>query len=284
MQWRNSRRSGNIEDRRGMRLGGGAGLGLGALVLGLVATYCGVDPGLVSALFGGGGEGTTVTEGPVEESSSEAESREFVAAVLADTEDVWHDQLARRGGNYREPKLVLFRDRVDSACGIASSAAGPFYCPSDERVYMDLGFLDELRTELGAPGDFAQAYVIAHEVGHHVQKLLGISDRVHAQQSGAGRGDANELSVRLELQADFFAGVWAHHAERMRHILERGDLEEALAAASRIGDDVLQRRATGHVTPDSFTHGTAAQRVRWLRRGMESGRIEDGDTFAAREL
>jgi predicted metalloprotease len=188
---------------------------------------------------------------------------------------VWHEQFAQRGLEYREPTLVLFRERVDSACGLASSAVGPFYCPSDGKLYLDLGFLDELRTRLGAPGDFAQAYVIAHEVGHHVQNLLGIADQVSAQRS-ADPGRASELSVRLELQADYFAGCWAHHAERMRHILEQGDLEEALNAASRIGDDVLQRRAQGRVTPDSFTHGTAAQRVRWLRRGLESGRIEDG--------
>jgi predicted metalloprotease len=179
---------------------------------------------------------------------------------------------------------VLFRQAVESACGQASSAVGPFYCPPDQKVYLDLDFLDQLHSQLGAPGDFAQAYVIAHEIGHHVQNLLGISDQVHAAQQRAGRDQSNELSVRLELQADFLAGVWAHHADRMRHILEQGDLEEALNAASRIGDDVLQRAATGHVTPDSFTHGTAAQRVRWLKRGMESGRLEDGDTFAAKQL
>jgi len=283
MRWSDSRRSEHVEDRRGVRLGGPVGLGIGGVVLALVAVYCGVDPQVVSAFLGEGG-GPTTTRVPVHESPAEAELRDFVSAVLAETEDVWIDQFAQRGERYREPDLVLFREGVESACGIASSASGPFYCPSDAKVYLDLAFMDDLRTQLGAPGDFAQAYVIAHEIGHHVQNLLGISDQVHAQQQRAGPELANELSVRLELQADFLAGVWAHHAERMSQILEQGDLEEALNAASRIGDDVLQRRATGRVTPDSFTHGTAAQRVRWLRKGMESGRLEDGDTFSATGL
>ena len=284
MEWRSSRRSGNVEDRRGIRLGGAGGLGLGAVVLALVATYFGVDPRVVSAFLSGGGGSPTTTEVPIDETPEEAELRDFVTAVLGETEDVWREQFAERQAQYREPRLVLFRDRVQSECGIAGSAVGPFYCPPDERVYLDLGFMEQLRTQLGAPGDFAQAYVIAHEIGHHVQNLLGISDKVHEQQRIVGEAQANELSVRLELQADFLAGVWAHHADRMRHVLEQGDVEEALHAAGRIGDDVLQRRATGHVTPDAFTHGTAEQRVRWLRRGMESGRIEDGDTFSARQL
>jgi predicted metalloprotease len=284
MQWRDSRRSGNIEDRRGNRLGGGIGLGIGGLVVAIVAAYCGVDPALLSALVGSGSQVSAGSNEPVRETAEEAELRDFVSAVLAETEDVWKEQFAQRGDQYREPTLVLFRQAVESACGQASSAVGPFYCPPDQKVYLDLDFLDQLHSQLGAPGDFAQAYVIAHEIGHHVQNLLGISDQVHAAQQRAGRDQSNELSVRLELQADFLAGVWAHHADRMRHILEQGDLEEALNAASRIGDDVLQRAATGHVTPDSFTHGTAAQRVRWLKRGMESGRLEDGDTFAAKQL
>jgi predicted metalloprotease len=286
VQWQNERRSDNIEDRRGTRSVGGKSLGLGAVVLALAALYFGVDPRIVTALFdaSGGGSGTpATTQEPVQESASEAELRDFVSAVLADTEDVWRDQFAQRKQVYREPKLVLFRGRVDSACGLTSSAVGPFYCPPDEKVYLDLAFMDDLRTKLGAPGDFAQAYVIAHEIGHHVQNLLGISEKVRAEEQRDPER-ANELSVRLELQADFLAGAWAHHADRMKHILEKGDLEEALNAASRIGDDVLQRRATGHVTPDAFTHGTAAQRVRWLRRGIDSGRIEDGDTFSAKEL
>jgi predicted metalloprotease len=285
MEWRSGRRSENVEDQRGTRLAGGRGIGLGVLVLALVAGYFGIDPGVVTSLFSGDDQGApTATEVPVHESAEEADLRDFVSAVLAETEDVWRDQFAQRGRTYREPKLVLFRDRVDSACGLASAAVGPFYCPPDEKVYLDLSFLDDLRTQLGAPGDFAQAYVIAHEIGHHVQKLLGISDDVHAREQRSGQKGANDLSVRLELQADFLAGVWAHHAQRTRHMLEQGDLEEALNAASRIGDDVLQKRATGHVTPDSFTHGTAAQRVRWLKRGLESGRIEDGDTFSAKQL
>jgi len=282
MEWRSSRRSENVEDRRGVRLGTAGGVGIIGVLLAVVATYFGVDPGVVMAFFSGGGS-PTATEVPVRETPAEGELREFVAAVLGETEDVWQAQFAARQASYREPTLVLFRDRVQSACGIAGSAVGPFYCPPDEHVYLDLGFLEDLRTELGAPGDFAQAYVIAHEVGHHVQKLLGISDRVREEQR-ANPERANDLSVRLELQADFLAGVWAHDADRMRHILQQGDLEEALNAASRIGDDVLQRRASGHVTPDSFTHGTAEQRVRWLRRGMESGRIEDGDTLTAKRL
>jgi len=284
MQWSGSRRSEHVEDRRGVRLGGGLGLGLGGVLLAIAAVYFGVDPQVVSAFFDGGSGSVTSTQVPVDETPAEAEQRDFVAAVLGETEDFWRDEFAQRQAAYREPDLVLFRDGVQSACGIAQSAVGPFYCPSDQKVYLDLAFLADLRTQLGAPGDFAQAYVIAHEVGHHVQNLLGISEQVRAQQQRAGPEGANELSVRLELQADFLAGAWAHHADRMRHILERGDLEEALNAAGRIGDDVLQRRATGRVAPDSFTHGTAEQRVRWLRRGMESGRIEDGDTFAARDL
>ena len=280
MRWSDSRRSENVQDRRGVRLGGPVGLGLGGLFIVVLAVFCGVDPGIVSGFLGGQGPATT-TNVPVDESPAEAELRDFVSAVLAETEDVWRDQFAQRGERYVEPDLVLFRDGVESACGIASSAVGPFYCPSDGSVYLDLAFLDDLRTQLGAPGDFAQAYVIAHEVGHHVQNLLGISEQVRARQQHADDATANELSVRLELQADFLAGLWVHHAEQMSHILEQGDLEEALNAASRIGDDVLQRRATGRVTPDSFTHGTAAQRVRWLRKGIESGRLEDGDTFGA---
>ena len=283
MQWRSSRRSANIEDRRGVRLGRGAGLGLGAVILGLIATYFGIDPGIVSAFLSDGGGTVTSTRVPIHESAAEAEMSDFVSAVLGETEDVWREQFAARGLQYADPTLVLFRDAVESACGIASSAVGPFYCPPDQQVYLDLGFLDELRTKLGAPGDFAQAYVIAHEVGHHVQNLLGISEQVRAEQQ-RDRGRANELSVRLELQADFLAGVWAHHAAQARKILDQGDVEEALHAAGSIGDDVLQRRARGRVAPDSFTHGTAEQRMRWLRRGMESGKIEDGDTFAARQL
>jgi predicted metalloprotease len=197
--------------------------------------------------------------------------KQFVATVLADTEDVWTQVFKERGGTYRDPKLVLFRNATPTACGRGESATGPFYCPGDEKVYIDLSFYDLLRTKLGAPGDFAQAYVIAHEVGHHVQKLLGISDKVHAQRSRAGEVESHHLSVRLELQADFLAGVWAHHAQQMKNVLEPGDLEEALQAANAIGDDRLQKQSRGYVTPDSFTHGTSAQRIRWFRKGFETG-------------
>jgi predicted metalloprotease len=210
--------------------------------------------------------------------------KDFVAAVLGETEDVWRDVFARNGKVYREPKLVLFRGMAQSACGTAESAVGPFYCPGDEKVYLDMSFFRDLSQSIGAPGDFAQAYVIAHEIGHHVQDLLGINARVAAMQRRLGEDRANELSVRLELQADFLAGVWAHHAQERMSILEAGDLEEALNAASSIGDDRLQRRSQGYVVPDAFTHGTSEQRMRWFRLGYETGDIARGDTFAAENL
>ncbi len=207
--------------------------------------------------------------------------RNFVSVVLADTEDVWRDLFRKRNAEYRDPTLVLFSGAVQSACGIAQSAVGPFYCPADHKVYLDLSFFRDLRDRFRAPGDFAQAYVIAHEVGHHVQSLLGISDRVQAARQRAGEREANALSVKLELQADCFAGVWAFHADKTRQILEEGDVEEALNAASAIGDDRLQQQSRGHVTPDSFTHGSSAQRVEWFQRGLKSGRTDQCDTFAA---
>jgi predicted metalloprotease len=206
------------------------------------------------------------------------------SAVLAETEDVWRELFAQHGQTYQDPKLVLFDYEVNSACGFASSAVGPFYCPGDGKLYLDLSFFDELSRRFGAPGDFAQAYVIAHEVGHHVQNLLGVSDQVSAAQQRLSQGESNALSVRLELQADFYAGVWAHHAQRRNELLEPGDLEEALDAASAIGDDRLQREGQGRVVPDSFTHGTSQQRVAWFKKGYESGRMEDGDTFEAKDL
>jgi predicted metalloprotease len=215
---------------------------------------------------------------------AEEERKDFVSAVLAQTEDVWKDLFRRMNKEYQEPHLVLFPGRVESACGLASAAVGPFYCPGDQKVYLDLSFFQELKDRFRAPGDFAQAYVVAHEVGHHVQNLLGISDKVHSQQSRLGKAEANELSVRLELQADFLAGVWAHHAEQSRQILEAGDVEGALRAATAIGDDRLQREAQGYVVPDSFTHGTSQQRVRWFRRGLETGDLSQGDTFSAESL
>jgi len=288
MRWRGGRQSENVEDRRGMP--GGTmmmGGGLGTLVLIVLALIFGIDP---QALFqpgpagpgGPGGGFNPNQQAPLNPKNDEA--KQFVSAVLADTEDVWNELFRAQGQRYREPKLVLFTDGVQSACGTADSAVGPFYCPGDQTVYLDLEFFRELKERFGAPGDFAQAYVIAHEVGHHVQQLMGISDKVHAMRGRVDKAEFNRLSVRLELQADFFAGVWAHHAQRMRNILEEGDIEEALRAAAAIGDDRLQRQSRGVVVPDSFTHGTSEQRVRWFRRGFETGDISKGDTFSARDL
>ena len=280
MRWKSGRRSAHVEDRRGRRaVGMGVGgLGIGGLVLVLAVWLLGGDP---AALLGGGG---AQAGAPRVASAQEDERADFVSVVLADTEDVWRELFSAERRRYQPAELVLFTDAVDSACGTAGAAVGPFYCPLDGTVYLDLGFFEELARGLGAPGDFAQAYVVAHEVGHHVQRLLGTSERVRALQGRAGEAEANDLSVRLELQADFYAGVWAHHAQRAREVLEPGDLDEALRAASRIGDDWLQRRGRGRVQPETFTHGTSAQRARWFRRGFESGDPSAGDTFAAREL
>ena len=283
MLWRGRRESENVEDRRGISGGGLAvGGGIGTVVIVLVAMLLGVDPG---ALLNQTGEEqpavSTRTARPT--SPAEDELKRFVSVVLADTEDVWTGIFKQTGREYRDPHLVLFSDQVQSACGMAGSAAGPFYCPGDQKVYIDLAFYRELKERLGAPGDFAEAYVIAHEVGHHVQRLLGISDKVHSAESRMSRSQANDLSVRLELQADFFAGVWANQAKN-KGLLEAGDIEEALGAASAVGDDRLQRQAQGRVVPDSFTHGTSEQRVRWFRRGLDTGDIKQGDTFNARSL
>ena len=285
MRWKHGRRSRNVEDRRGRRVSKGAvGGGLGAILLGVIVVLMGGDPSqLLSALLSQGTKAATTTSGRGP-TAAENEVAEFVSVVLADTEDVWNDLFGRMGRNYREPKLVLFTDAVESACGFQRSAVGPFYCPGDNQVYIDLSFFDDLRKRHGAPGDFAQAYVIAHEIGHHVQNLLGTSREVHDAQRSVGKTEANQLSVRLELQADFYAGVWAHHAQRARQVLEAGDIEEALTAAASIGDDRLQREAGGYVAPDSFTHGSSEQRVRWFRRGLETGDPDRGDTFSAREL
>ncbi len=290
MRWQGRRQSGNIEDRRGMRgVRGGPGLALGGgatLIVLVLAMIMGVNPlSLLSELEGGGGGGAMVqVDDGAPPSPEEQELRDFVAVVLADTEDVWTQLFATMGRTYREVPLVLFRDGVQSACGTADSAVGPFYCPADGKAYLDLSFFDELDRRFGAAGDFAQAYVIAHEVGHHVQNLLGVSDRVHEMRRRVSEKEYNDLSVRLELQADFFAGVWAHHAQRTKNILEPGDLEEALRAASAIGDDTLQRRTRGFVVPDSFTHGSSAQRLRWFKKGFESGDMAQGDTFATDDL
>jgi predicted metalloprotease len=274
------RRSSNIEDRRGMRFPGGRGIGLGALVLALVAAFFGIDPAVVMQVGSQLGGQAPAVSGPVQESAGEAATRDLVAAVLADTEDTWKEVFAASGQQYREPVLVMFRESTQTRCGTGQSAMGPFYCPLDEKIYIDLAFYDELHSRFRAPGDFAQAYVIAHEVGHHIQHLLGVSDQVHQQRARLGEREGNALSVRLELQADCLAGVWGHHANRSRQLLEAGDVEEALGAATAIGDDTLQKQARGQVVPDSFTHGTSAQRVHWFRVGLESGAVSACDTFS----
>ncbi|MFO1422906.1 MAG: neutral zinc metallopeptidase [Candidatus Competibacteraceae bacterium] len=282
MRWKDGRESDNVEDRRGIQAAPAiAGGGIGTIILVLVALYFGIDP---SFLLRSGAPGGTSTQHSAQPSPAEDESRKFVSVVLADTEDTWRDLFRRMGGTYRDPKLVLFTGAVQSACGFAQAAVGPFYCPADQKVYIDLSFYQELKNRFHAPGDFAQAYVIAHEIGHHVQNLLGISNKVEALRGHAGEAQANALSVRLELQADCFAGVWAHHANKARQILEAGDIEEGLNAASAIGDDRLQLQARGYVTPDSFTHGSSAQRVRWFKRGITGGDLRQCDTFNAAQL
>jgi predicted metalloprotease len=281
MRWRTGRRSSNIEDRRGRRVSRRvAGGGLGTVVIVLVALYFGVDPGVL--MQGVPTQSYTTETAPP--SPEQQELADFVSVVLADTEDTWNAIFQQSGQRYQEPKLVLFTGAVQSACGFAQSAMGPFYCPGDQKVYIDLSFYDDLRTRHGAPGDFAQAYVIAHEIGHHVQNLTGISGEVQSMRRRVSETESNQLSVRLELQADCLAGIWANHADRSRQIIEAGDVEEALNAASAIGDDRLQKQATGHVVPESFTHGSSAQRVRWFRQGMTSGRFDACDTFEADRL
>jgi predicted metalloprotease len=288
MRWQGREGSENVEDRRSaggrrMLIGGGGGLGL--LVILVIGLIMGINPLKLLEVAqqnqppGGGGAAIQEEADPAEE-----ELKQFVSVVLRDTEVVWTRLFQDRGDTYQKPRLVLFRGEVDSACGFASAASGPFYCPADQRVYIDLAFYDELHRRFKAPGDFAQAYVLAHEVGHHVQHQLGISDQVHRLQQQSGEAKANDLSVRLELQADFFAGVWAHHAEKSWKILEPGDVEEALAAASAIGDDTLQRKSQGYVVPDSFTHGTSEQRANWFKKGLQTGDMEQGDTFNATRL
>lgn len=285
MRWQMGRRSDNIEDRRGMGMGGVAvGGGIGTIILVLIALYLGVDP---SVLLQGGGPEVSTAPPAVERrapSPEEEQLKDFVAVVLADTEDTWGDIFRQMNREYRDPKLVLFSGVIRSACGTAQSAVGPFYCPVDQKVYLDLSFFHDLRERFKAPGEFAQAYVIAHEVGHHVQALLGISEKVRAMQSRGGEREANALSVRQELQADCFSGVWANNANRSRQILEQGDIEKGLNAAAAIGDDRLQRQSQGYVVPDAFTHGSSSQRVRWFKRGLESGSVRQCDTFNAREL
>jgi uncharacterized protein len=280
MRWTMGRRSDNVEDRRGSGPGVPlvAGGGIGSIILVLVALYFGVDP---SVVLQGGGQPAPTTQAPAAPSRGGDEIKQFVSVVLADTEDTWRELFRRMNREYRDPTLVLFSGSVQSACGMAGAAVGPFYCPGDHKLYLDTSFFRDLRDRFGAPGDFAQAYVIAHEVGHHVQTLLGISERVQTARRRSDSRDANALSVRMELQADCFAGVWAHHADKTRHILEQGDLDEALGAATAIGDDRLQRSAQGRVVPESFTHGSSAQRVQWFRRGFDSGEVRQCDTFAS---
>jgi predicted metalloprotease len=280
MRWESGRRSENVEDRRGRRLTRGlAGGGLGALVLVLVAMLFGVDPRLLLQGVPAGGVEESVE--PYHPTPEEERLADFVRVVLGDTEDTWTAIFREQGGAYELPVLVLFSGAVRSACGLADAAVGPFYCPGDRKLYIDLSFYDEMQRRFGAPGDFAQAYVIAHEVGHHVQMLIGVMDEVDAARRRVSEAEANALSVRQELQADCFAGVWAHHAQRVRNVLEPGDLEEALNAAAAIGDDRLQRRSQGYVVPETFTHGTSEQRVRWFREGFQSGDVERCDTFRA---
>ena len=283
MRWRGERQSTNIEDRRGMSSGRGiaVGGGLGTLLIMILALVFGFDPQTLLQQAPNDQPPTVQSSRP--QSNEEEDLKQFVAVVLGKSEDVWHDIFRRNGREYREPTLVLFTDQVRSACGIAGAAVGPFYCPGDEKVYIDLAFYEELRRQFSAPGDFAQAYVIAHEVGHHVQKLLGITQRVDAMQGRISEREANQLSVRLELQADFFAGMFARYVQN-QGLLEAGDMEEALRAASAVGDDKIQRRTTGYVVPDSFTHGTSEQRLRWFRKGYETGDMRQGDTFNTTNL
>ena len=286
MRWQYGRRSTNVEDRRGSRIPGRVkGGSIGILLLALVGMYFGIDPSIILNM----GESVQVSQpgqsgAPVEQTEEDRQLAEFVSVVLADTEDVWKEQFRAAGQTYAEPNLVLFSGAVQSACGFAEAAMGPFYCPGDGKVYIDLSFYRELKRNMNAPGDFAQAYVIAHEVGHHVQNLLGLSRQMEAMRRQVSKTEYNRLSVKMELQADCFAGLWAHHAHRARQVVEPGDIDEALNAASQIGDDRLQKQQRGYVTPDSFTHGTSAQRVSWFQRGYQTGRFDNCDTFNAASL
>ena len=287
MDIRGRRQSSNIEDRRGMRpVRTGVGLSLGGVLFLIVLSLLGINP---LPFLGVATKAPEVTmqqnpAQPYQESAPEAKLHEMTAVVLADTEDTWNAILPQYGVQYVEPTLVLFSDAVQSGCGMAQTAMGPFYCPLDQKLYIDMSFYNELSQRFGAPGDFAQAYVIAHEVGHHVQNLLGTAEKVQAAQQRSSKVDANALSVRMELQADCYAGVWANHAARSRQLLESGDVEEGLTAASAIGDDRIQRETQGRVVPDAFTHGSSEQRVRWFKQGMQSGKLEACDTFSASQL
>ena len=306
MRWEGQRQSENVDDLRdqdggGQGFGGrglpigGRGMGIGTIAIALVASYfLGINPLTVLSMLGGGGPAAVpqpqtqqparaTREGAPAGPGADDVPKRFVATVLADTEDVWRELFRQAGGQYQDPRLVLFRGAVQTACGQGESAMGPFYCPADQKVYIDLGFYDTLRDRLGAPGDFAQAYVIAHEVGHHVQNLLGTSAKLDALRGRVSQARYNAMSVRLELQADCYAGVWAHHAQRTRQILEQGDIEEAMNAAAQIGDDTLQKKSQGQVVPESFTHGTSEQRMRWFKRGLDTGQIAQCDTFGGKQ-
>ncbi|MGO9599529.1 MAG: neutral zinc metallopeptidase [Isosphaeraceae bacterium] len=284
MRWEGERQSENVEDRRSISAGKIAvGGGLGTILIVLLASFLtGADPRVLMQRLGAQ---PARQQAPAAVDPKEDRQAALVKTTLALTEDVWTDIFAKDGRTYRKPVLVLFRDQVRTdGCGLASTAVGPFYCPADEKVYIDLAFYEELARRFKAPGEFAQAYVIAHEIGHHVQNLLGISEKVSRMQRQVSKAEANKLSVMVELQADYLAGVWAHHAERRKHILEDGDIESGLNAAAQIGDDALQKQTQGYAVPDSFTHGSSAQRVRWFRKGLVSGDINGGDTFSAAEL
>jgi len=276
MKWRGRQGSGNVEDRRGMGGKIGAGMGLGSVVIVIIALLTGTDPSQLLQQVNMGQQ----TEQPAANTELNDEASQFVSVVLKETEQVWDKVFVEQlNTQYQQPKLVLFTGQVESACGYASSASGPFYCPADYKAYIDLSFYDELKNRFNSPGDFAMAYVVAHEIGHHVQNLLGISDKVHQLRSQVSEEEYNQASVKLELQADFFAGVWAHHAQSMNKVLDEGDIEEALTAANAIGDDRIQMETQGYIVPESFSHGTSEQRMYWFKRGFKSGKVSDGDTF-----
>ncbi|WP_109695966.1 KPN_02809 family neutral zinc metallopeptidase [Chitinophaga deserti] len=277
MRWQGRRESTNVDDRRGSGRGGlVVGGGIGTIVIALLVYFLGGDPSQVVNM-----QQSTTQQGQLspEQEAREAEAAKFTKTMLAETEDVWNKIFAEMGKKYQEPTLVMFTGAVQSACGSASSASGPFYCPADHQVYIDLSFYDDLKNNLNAPGDFAMAYVIAHEVGHHVQNLLGISEQVQSMRGRLSETEYNKLSVKLELQADFYAGLWAHYMKNIANYIEPGDVEEALNAANAIGDDRLQQQSSGQVVPDAFTHGTSAQRMYWFKKGFETGDIRQGDTF-----
>jgi len=281
MKWDDLRRSSNVEDYRGSRLGGpGVKLGVGGTLVALAAAYFfGVDPRLILGLA----DSIPSQSGPAQTGVPQDAQGQFISAVLGETEDTWSAIFQAHGSQYIPPKLVLYDDQIRSGCGFASSAAGPFYCPEDRRVYLDLTFYQELAERFRAPGQFAQAYVLAHEVGHHVQNLLGTAAKVRAAQQRASEAEANQLQVKMELQADCYAGVWARHADQTRHILEQGDVESALRAAAAVGDDTLQKRSQGYVVPETFTHGTAEQRAGWFKRGLQTGSVAACSTFRSRQ-